>query len=59
MLVIFVSAVVPVRIAFEDVVSVTWKVADYLMDFVFFVDIIVNFMTAIETENGEFVKDRK
>jgi hypothetical protein len=58
-LVIFQSVVVPVRIAFEDNISTAWKTADYIMDAIFFTDIIVNFLCALETDQGDLIIDRK
>jgi hypothetical protein len=51
--------IIPVRIAFEEKISIAWKTTDYAIDFVFFVDIIVNFVTALEDDSGDYVINRK
>ena len=58
-LVIIQSVIVPVRIAFEDVTPPGWVVADYVMDGLFMVDVVINFFTALETESGELITNRK
>ena len=58
-LVVFQSIIVPVRIAFEDVTSYNWMVADYIMDSFFIIDIVINFITALENEQGELITNRK
>ena len=47
------------RIAFEDVTPPNWVIADYIMDGLFMIDIVVNFITALETESGELITNRK
>lgn len=58
-LVVLQSIVVPVRIAFEQETPFEWMVADYIMDALFMVDIVVNFITVIESDNGDLVTNRK
>lgn len=58
-LVIFQAVVIPVRIAFEDEISIQWRVTDFVMDGIFFIDIIINFLTALEDDSGDYLTNRK
>ena len=58
-LVVFQSVVVPVRIAFEDKIVIAWKITDYVIDGLFVIDILVNFMSAMEDDNGDYIVNRK
>ena len=55
LLVIFQSVVIPVRIAFEKDISTPWKIADFVMDGIFMLDIVINFMTPIEDDSGDYI----
>ena len=55
LLVIFQSVVIPVRIAFEKDISTPWKIADFIMDGIFMVYIVVNFLTPIEDDSGDYI----
>ena len=59
LLVIFVSIVIPVRIAFENEVSTSWKIADFVIDGIFMFDIIINFLTALEDDGGDYIISTK
>ena len=52
------SLITPWRIAFYDVDSIEWVIADSVMDFVFFVDIILNFFMAYYDDEDEIVDCR-
>lgn len=58
-LVVFQSVFTPVRIAFEEETSYEWLVADYIMDGFFVIDLFINFITAIETDEGKLISERK
>ena len=36
-----------------------WVISDSVLDFLFIIDMILNFFTAIENDNGEVTVDRK
>jgi hypothetical protein len=55
LLVIFQSVVIPVRIAFEKDISTPWKIADFVMDGIFMLDIVINFLTPIEDDSGDYI----
>jgi len=57
--IIFISITVPYRIAFEDVAPPAWFYADTILDFLFIIDLILNFFSAIETDNGEIIVEHK
>lgn len=42
---------------FEDL-SLFWKIMNYMVDFLFLIDIIVIFNTALQDEDGEIIEDR-
>lgn len=52
MLILFLAIVVPYRISFEDNPSEEWILADNCTDFLFIIDLIFNFFTCFEDENG-------
>jgi hypothetical protein len=58
-IIVFLSISVPYRIAFEDVAPPPWFYADTVLDFLFIIDMILNFFTAIENDNGEIIIERK
>ena len=58
-MIISLSISVPYRIAFEDVAPPTWVYIDTVLDFLFIIDMILNFFTAIENDNGDIIIDRK
>lgn len=57
--IIFLSISVPYRIAFEDITPTGWFYADTVLDFLFIIDMSLNFFTAIETVNGEIIVEHK
>jgi CRP-like cAMP-binding protein len=60
-LVIFISFVVPYRVAFitEDEGISNWDITMIIIDSCFAVDIVLNFFTAYINDNKEYVLDRK
>jgi len=40
-------------------VSAAWLTIDLVIDLFFCVDIVINFFSAIESENGDLITDRK
>ena len=57
---IFSSFVIPYRMAFvaPDNETTTWNVINYLIDFTFFMDIVITFNTAFYDENFKIVENR-
>lgn len=49
---------VPYRIPFEDVTPLSWVYLDNVIDSIFIIDVILNFFTAYEDENGELITER-
>lgn len=58
-LIIFIAITVPYRIPFEDVTPPAWFYLDSIMDCLFICDVMMNFFTAIEDDNGELITDQK
>lgn len=58
LLLIFTCVVTPYRIALVEVDDLGWIIANYTIDFLFFVDIILNFNSAYYDEDFEIVEDR-
>ena len=58
-LILLVSFYTPARIAFTADDNVAWIVVDMLVDFVFFLDIILTFCTAYFTQELTLVDNRK
>lgn len=58
-LILFMGVSVPYRIPFEDQTSDSWVIADTFFDLIFITDIVLNFLTAYEDENGELVTEKK
>ncbi len=59
LLIMLLAITVPFRIAFEeDGGSKPWVFSDITIDFLFIIDVILNFFTAYEDENGELVVER-
>ena len=52
-LIILIAITVPYRIPFEDETPPDWLYTDMTIDFLFIIDVIMNFFTAVEDENGE------
>jgi hypothetical protein len=49
-LIIFIAIIVPYRIPFEENISNAWLVIDELIDTIFLIDIILNFLTVYEDD---------
>lgn len=47
----------PYRLTFEDEIPYGWKILDYFVDCLFFLDILMNFLSAYYDEEGRLVKD--
>ena len=58
-LLLFTAIATPYRIAFFDVDELGWLIADSIVDFIFFIDIILNFFMAFYNSDEEVVDDRK
>ena len=59
LMIIFISITVPYRIPFEDQTPPEWLFTDIVMDTLFIIDVILNFFTAYEDDNGELISDHK
>jgi hypothetical protein len=59
LIIIALAVTVPYRIAFEDVTPIEWIYIDTFVDFTFIIDMILNFFTAMESDQGEVIGDRK
>jgi hypothetical protein len=53
--ILFLAITTPYRIPFEDITTEAWIVTDISIDCLFIVDLIFNFFTAYEDDNGELV----
>jgi len=58
LLIFFLSVTVPFRISFESDPTYDWIMLDIIIDALFSVDVMFNFFTAYEDENGELVVNR-
>lgn len=56
---ILTCAVTPIRLAFYQRDDLEWLVVNYIIDFLFFIDIIVIFNSAYYDDNFAIVEDRK
>jgi len=56
---VYVSLVTPLRIAFVEDESLFWSILSNLIDFIFFMDIIITFNSAFYDEDFQIVSDRK
>jgi len=56
---IFTCLVIPVRIAFVEEDDFAWTLINWIIDFLFFMDILINFNTAFYDSNLELVTCRK
>ena len=54
----FLSVSIPYRIPFEDDPDNYWAYTDIVIDFTFWVDILFNFLTAYEDDNGVLVSNK-
>jgi len=59
LLIVYTALVVPVRIPLEEETSEAWLIADVITDSLFMIDVLINFISAFEDEQGEVVKSRK
>ena len=59
MLLIYTAIFVPVKIAFVNDTAQSLVVLDTIVDVLFFIDIIVNFLSATETKSGKLITDNK
>lgn len=57
-IIIEISLFTPYRIPFEDVTPPSWFYIDVITDFLFLIDVFLNFITAVEKDNGELCIDR-
>ena len=57
-IIVEISLCVPYRIPFEDVTPPAWFYIDVITDFLFIIDMFLNFITAVENDNGELCIDR-
>ena len=53
------SLLTPHHVAFYDMSSVEWLVGESVIDFIFFVDIVLSFITVYYTSTEEVIDDRK
>lgn len=51
--------VTPYRVAFVETDDTLWEVLDYLVDSLFFVDVVLNFFTAYKDRNEQLVVNHK
>jgi hypothetical protein len=59
LLILFLAITVPYRIPFEDITPPEWLYLDIVIDFLFIIDVTLNFFTAMEDDNGEICTDHK
>jgi len=59
LLIFFLSVTVPFRISFEDSPTYNWIMLDITIEALFIIDVVLNFFTAFEDENGELVVTRE
>jgi len=50
---------VPFFVAFRPDTGITFEIANTLIDFIFMLDIVLNFFTTYVNRNGEEVTDKK
>jgi hypothetical protein len=55
----YITIVTPYRIAFTDDGGLWWVVTDKIIDALFFLDVVFNFFTIEEDEEGKLIKDHK
>jgi hypothetical protein len=58
-MILFTSMVTPYRIAFVEVDTTSWIVFELILDFIFAVDIALNFFTAYFDSHHNLILDRK
>eukprot|EP00736_Rhodelphis_marinus_P006804 Rmarinus@m.29282 len=58
-LLLYQAIIIPFRLSFEEDPEQAWGAFDYFVDFLFFVDITIQFNTAYLDERGEAVTDRR
>ena len=51
--------VTPYRVAFVEIDDPVWQAVDYLIDFLFFIDVLCNFFTAYRDNNENLVINHK
>lgn len=57
-LLIFTCVITPYRIAFESVDTLGWSITNYTIDFLFLIDIFLNFNTAFYDDDFGIIEDR-
>jgi hyperpolarization activated cyclic nucleotide-gated potassium channel 2 len=58
--IIFSCIIIPIRIAFGGINdSKEWKIVNYVMDFIFLIDIFVIFNSAFYDDNFKLIDDRE
>jgi hypothetical protein len=58
LILIFTAITTPYRIAFVENDDVGWTVINYMIDGIFFIDIIMCFVTGYENEDEELIHER-
>jgi hypothetical protein len=56
---VFTSLVTPFRIAFVDEDDLEWSTVNNVINFLFFIDILVSFISAYQDEELKIIDDRK
>lgn len=59
-LILYCATVLPYRIAFEDDTSLMWIYIDFILDGLFWVDLVLNMLTTYyDDENNKLITSRK
>lgn len=60
LVIVFSCIIIPIRIAFGGIDdSKGWKIVNYVMDFIFLIDIIVTFNSAYYDDSFKLIEDRE
>jgi len=55
----YTATITPYRLTFEEHTPIGWRVIDYIIDALFFTDLLMNFISAYYDDEGKLVKEPK
>jgi hypothetical protein len=56
---IYTATVMPYRVAFQDDINEGWRIFDIIIDTLFWIDLVVNMLSASYNDEGILLKTRK
>jgi hypothetical protein len=58
LMMIYTATIMPYRMAFEEISDESWVIVEFLIDAIFWLDLIINMLTTFVNKEGVLVKNR-